>query len=79
MTGIGKSSFVNFIIGKYNECKVSNSAHPCTTEYQMVGCIYQYGSSFKTLYFMDTLGLDDPNGDKKIQKKYLILEMLFQE
>jgi len=65
MTGVGKSSFVNFITDKDNVCKVSNSANPCTAEYQMVDCIYQYGSSYKTLYFIDTPGLDDPKGDKK--------------
>ena len=64
MTGSGKSSFVNFITGKDNECKVSNSANPCTAEYKIVDCIHYYGSSYKTLNFIDTPGLDDPKGDK---------------
>lgn len=64
MTGVGKSSFVNFMTGK-DDCKVSNSALPCTQEYKMVEYIYSTGSSYKTLYFIDTPGLDDPKGDKK--------------
>ena len=65
MTGAGKSSFVNFITGKDNACKVSNSSEPCTAEYKMVECVHQCSSSYKTLYFIDTPGLDDPNGDKQ--------------
>ena len=65
MTGVGKSSFVNFITGKDKACKVSDSAKPCTAEYKMVDCIHVCGSFYKTLYFIDTPGLDDPSGDKK--------------
>ena len=65
MTGVGKSSFVNFITGKDNACKVSNSSKQFTAKYKMVDCIHACGSSYKTLYFIDTPGFDDPKGDKK--------------
>ena len=64
MTGVGKSSFVNFITGK-NSCEVSNSSSACTAEYKMVDCAYCCGSSYRSLYFVDTPGLDDPKGDQK--------------
>ena len=66
MTGSGKSSFVNFITGT-NKCLVSNSASPCTQEFKMVESVYMN----KTLYFADTPGLDDPDGDKKNIKELL--------
>ena len=67
MTGAGKSSFVNFMTDKSDDdgCKVSNLALPCTQEYQRIECIHSIGSSYKILHFIDTPGLDDPNGDKK--------------
>ena len=67
MTGVGKSSFVNFITdaSEDNQCQVSIKAKPCTAKYKMVDCIHFCGSSYKTLYFVDTPGLNDPKGDKK--------------
>ena len=64
MTGVGKSSFVNFITGK-NSCEVSNSSSTCTAKYEMVNCPYCCDSSYRVLYFVDTPGLDDPKGDQK--------------
>ena len=66
MTGVGKSSFVNYITYKYI-CKVSNSASIRTQEYTMVEMIY----NSKTLYFLDTPGLDDPNSDIKNVEKII--------
>ena len=68
MTGEGKSSFINFMTDKNEDnggCKVSDEAEPCTANYHIVDCIYYCGSTCKTLNFIDTPGLDDPDGDKK--------------
>ena len=70
MTGVGKSSFVNFITDK-NICKVSDSSSTCTAKYEMVSCAYCCGSSYRALYFVDTPGLDDPEGDQKNIKELM--------
>ena len=68
MTGVGKSTLVNFMTDRDKEnggCEVSDSSSPCTAEYKLVDCVYYCGSAYRTLSFIDTPGLDDPNGDKK--------------
>ena len=68
MTGEGKSSFINFMTDKdkdHGGCEVSDSAETCTHKYHIVDCIYYCGSTCKKINFIDTPGLDDPEGDKK--------------
>lgn len=62
LTGQGKSSFINFMTDK-KECIVSDLGTSCTKDYKMVDTIY--GNANKELYFVDTPGLDDADGDKE--------------
>lgn len=62
LTGQGKSSFINFMTDK-TECIVSDLGTSCTKDYKIVDTIY--GNANKELYFVDTPGLDDADGDKE--------------
>ena len=61
VTGTGKSSFINFMTNK-EECKVSDEGESCIKDYKIVD-IYDKDTIY---YFIDTPGLDDSEGDKKI-------------
>ena len=72
ITGVGKSSFINFITNT-TRCKVGNSTKSCTQKI-MQSDMSKDGYNY---YFVDTPGLDDGEGDEKniaqlnsIKKKY---------
>jgi GTP-binding protein EngB required for normal cell division len=60
ITGVGKSSFINFITNK-TECEVSDGSKSCTKDYKLVE-LYDKNTMY---YFVDTPGLDDSDGDKE--------------
>ena len=72
-TGVGKSTFINSITKKKDECKVGNGSDSCTKKIQQCD-ISVDGINY---YFIDTPGLDDGKGDDEniveignIRKKY---------
>ena len=72
-TGVGKSTFINSITKKKDECKVGNGSDSCTKKIQQSD-ISVDGINY---YFIDTPGLDDGKGDDEnivqignIRKKY---------
>lgn len=56
LTGAGKSSFINGIVGR-NECEIGDETKSCTKKLQMVNFLKD-GINY---YFIDTPGFDDAN------------------